>query len=174
MRWFPIKNLAVVKLARQHLSIMSLRNSAVSITKLGVIELAALGLLVMLSQACSCLTISPTLDTFSDPRNSSLQLMTVHHRTGDVFVGGTNVILHLSENLTFLDEVRHNPVEDNPSCPPTPLMCNYSRQLTDTQIKLLLIDYNQTDGQDMLISCGSTRQGLCEVRISSFSLFTFT
>lgn len=52
--------------------------------------------------------------------DTSLTHLTVHRRTGDVFVGAVNRVLKLSANLTELRSHMTGPVEDNAKCYPPP------------------------------------------------------
>ncbi|GAB6029602.1 macrophage stimulating 1 receptor (c-met-tyrosine kinase) [Chamberlinius hualienensis] len=105
-------------------------------------------------------TAETTLLSYSTTLSSSLQHIAVHRRTGEVYVSGTNIVLHLSDNLTVLDQVTIPPIRDSPGCSPVATEpCDIKRPLINTQSKLLLIDYDQ----DLLLFCGSTRQGICQV-----------
>lgn len=52
--------------------------------------------------------------------DTSLTHLTIHRRTGDVFVGAVNRVLKLSSNLTELRSHQTGPVEDNAKCYPPP------------------------------------------------------
>lgn len=52
--------------------------------------------------------------------DTSLTHLTVHRRTGNVFVGAVNRIIKLSSNLTELRSHMTGPVEDNATCYPPP------------------------------------------------------
>lgn len=52
--------------------------------------------------------------------DTSLTHLTVHQRTGEVFVGAVNRVLKLSSNLTELRSHMTGPVEDNATCYPPP------------------------------------------------------
>ncbi|CAB1424107.1 unnamed protein product [Pleuronectes platessa] len=52
--------------------------------------------------------------------DTSLTHLTVHRRTGEVFVGAVNRVLKLSSNLTELRSHMTGPVEDNAKCYPPP------------------------------------------------------
>lgn len=52
--------------------------------------------------------------------DTTLTHLTVHQRSGDVFVGAVNKVLKLSANLTELRSHMTGPVEDNAKCYPPP------------------------------------------------------
>lgn len=52
--------------------------------------------------------------------DTSLTHLTIHRRTGEVFVGAVNRVLKLSANLTELRSHMTGPVEDNAMCYPPP------------------------------------------------------
>lgn len=52
--------------------------------------------------------------------DTSLTHLTVHRKTGEVFVGAVNRVLKLSANLTELRSHMTGPVEDNAKCYPPP------------------------------------------------------
>lgn len=52
--------------------------------------------------------------------DTSLTHLTVHRKTGEVFVGAVNRVLKLSVNLTELRSHMTGPVEDNAKCYPPP------------------------------------------------------
>ncbi|KAM7411082.1 hypothetical protein PAMA_021184 [Pampus argenteus] len=60
--------------------------------------------------------------------DSSLTHLTIHRRTGEVFVGAVNRVLKLSANLTELRSHMTGPVEDNAKCYPPPSgVCQFLR-----------------------------------------------
>lgn len=86
--------------------------------------------------------------------------MVVHNKTGEVYVGAVNWIYKLSSNLTKLRNHMTGPVLDNEKCYPPPGVqsCPHELSQTSNVNKLLLLD----SGQNRLIACGSTSQGICQ------------
>ncbi|XP_076131680.1 plexin-A1 isoform X3 [Alosa pseudoharengus] len=97
--------------------------------------------------------------TFSPPEGGLTHLV-VHNKTGEVYVGAVNWIYKLSSNLTQLRNHMTGPVVDNEKCYPPPGVqsCPHELVQTNNVNKLLLLDY----GQNRLIACGSTSQGICQ------------
>ncbi|XP_060914401.1 plexin A3-like [Labrus mixtus] len=92
--------------------------------------------------------------------DTSLTHLTVHRRTGEVFVGAVNRVLKLSSNLTELRSHMTGPVEDNAKCypPPSVRACAHRLDSSDNVNKLLLVDYTG----NRLVACGSIWQGVCQ------------
>ncbi|KAJ3583201.1 hypothetical protein NHX12_034204 [Muraenolepis orangiensis] len=92
--------------------------------------------------------------------DTSLTHLTVHQRSGDVFVGAVNKVLKLSANLTELRSHMTGPVEDNAKCypPPSVRACAHRLESMDNVNKLLLVDYSG----NRLVACGSIWQGVCQ------------
>ncbi|XP_036426914.1 plexin-A1b [Colossoma macropomum] len=97
--------------------------------------------------------------TFS-PLEWGLTHLAIHNTTGEVYVGAVNWIYKLSSNLTKLRSHMTGPVVDNEKCypPPSVQSCPHDLSQTNNVNKLLLVDY----GQNRLIACGSTSQGICQ------------
>uniref|UniRef100_A0A6Q2ZP96 Plexin-A1 n=1 Tax=Esox lucius TaxID=8010 RepID=A0A6Q2ZP96_ESOLU len=97
--------------------------------------------------------------TFSPPEGGLTHLV-VHNKTGEVYLGAVNWIFKLSSNLTKLRSHVTGPVVDNEKCYPPPGVqsCPHELAQTNNVNKLLLLDY----GQNRLIACGSTSQGICQ------------
>ncbi len=53
-------------------------------------------------------------------KDTSLTHLTVHRKTGEVFVGAINRVYKLSANLTEMRSHQMGPVEDNAKCYPPP------------------------------------------------------
>ncbi|XP_052338544.1 plexin-A1-like [Oncorhynchus keta] len=104
-------------------------------------------------------TIPSNLRTFSPPEGGLTHLV-VHNKTGEVYLGAVNWIFKLSSNLTKLRNHVTGPVVDNEKCYPPPGVqsCPHELAQTNNVNKLLLLDY----GQNRLIACGSTSQGICQ------------
>ncbi|XP_076852408.1 plexin A3-like [Brachyhypopomus gauderio] len=93
-------------------------------------------------------------------KDTHLTHLTVHHRSGQVFVGAVNRIYKLSANLTELRSHLTGPMEDNSKCypPPSVRACAHKLEATDNVNKLLLVDY----AGNRLVACGSIWQGVCQ------------
>ncbi|KAJ8016689.1 hypothetical protein DPEC_G00009860 [Dallia pectoralis] len=104
-------------------------------------------------------TIPSDLRTFSPPEGGLTHLV-LHNKTGEVYLGAVNWIFKLSSNLTKLRSHVTGPVVDNEKCYPPPGVqsCPHELAQTSNVNKLLLLDY----GQNRLIACGSTSQGICQ------------
>uniref|UniRef100_A0A8C7ML76 Plexin-A1 n=1 Tax=Oncorhynchus kisutch TaxID=8019 RepID=A0A8C7ML76_ONCKI len=105
------------------------------------------------------LLYSHDLRSFSPPEGGLTHLV-VHNKTGEVYLGAVNWIFKLSSNLTKLRSHVTGPVVDNEKCYPPPGVQSCPHELTQISNvnKLLLLDY----GQNRLIACGSTSQGICQ------------
>uniref|UniRef100_A0A8C6PW23 Plexin A3 n=1 Tax=Nothobranchius furzeri TaxID=105023 RepID=A0A8C6PW23_NOTFU len=92
--------------------------------------------------------------------DTSLTHLTVHRRTGEVFLGAVNRVIKLSPNLMELKSHVTGPVEDNTKCYPPPSVrgCTHKLEYTDNVNKLLLVDYTG----NRLVACGSIWQGVCQ------------
>lgn len=93
-------------------------------------------------------------------KDTSLTHLTVHRKTGEVFVGAINRVYKLSANLTETRSHQTGPVEDNAKCypPPSVRACTQKLESTDNVNKLLLVDY----AGNRLVACGSIWQGVCQ------------
>ncbi|XP_066499316.1 plexin A3 [Hoplias malabaricus] len=93
-------------------------------------------------------------------KDTSLTHLTVHRRTGEVFVGAVNRVYKLSSNLTELRSHQTGPMEDNAKCypPPNVRACVHKLEPSDNVNKLLLVDY----AGNRLVACGSIWQGVCQ------------
>ncbi|XP_043069381.1 plexin-B [Drosophila bipectinata] len=77
-----------------------------------------------------------------------------------LFAGATNKILKLNENLRVLSEAITGPVNDSPQCHAGGCPEDIETSLVNNYNKILVVSYSH-DG--ILISCGSIRQGACEI-----------
>ncbi|XP_017111505.1 plexin-B isoform X1 [Drosophila elegans] len=77
-----------------------------------------------------------------------------------LFAGATNKILKLNENLRVLSEAVTGPVNDSPQCHAGGCPDDIETSLVNNYNKILVVSY-ANDG--ILISCGSIRQGACEI-----------
>ncbi|XP_072540713.1 plexin-A1b [Salminus brasiliensis] len=118
-----------------------------------------LGLLTLSLSLCSAGGAAEPFQTFS-PSEWGLTHLAIHNTTGEVYVGAVNWIYKLSSNLTKLRSHMTGPVVDNEKCypPPSVQSCPHDLSQTNNVNKLLLVDY----GQNRLIACGSTSQGICQ------------
>uniref|UniRef100_A0A8C5NCD7 Plexin-A2 n=1 Tax=Gouania willdenowi TaxID=441366 RepID=A0A8C5NCD7_GOUWI len=108
------------------------------------------------------ITLGQTLNTFqSERREWSLNHITVHQSTGDLYIGAVNRIYKLSANLTILVSHDTGPEYDNKACYPPLIVqpCSEPLASTDNVNKLLLIDYSH----NRLLACGSLYQGVCKL-----------
>ncbi|KAM8702809.1 hypothetical protein ACLKA7_005158 [Drosophila subpalustris] len=79
-----------------------------------------------------------------------------------MYAGATNKILKLNENLRVLAEAVTGPKHDAPQCHAGGCPEDVETSLVNNFNKILVVSYAQTaDG--ILISCGSIRQGACEI-----------
>ena len=125
------------------------------------------GLLACLLLHLVTLTMAQRVE-FVEPNSRTnpkitLQGMIKDEITGKLYVGSTNAIYQLSEDLELLVQEKTGPVQDNQECypPPGPCFDNAERQTTNNFNKLLALD------GDKLITCGSVFQGTCQIRSAS-------
>uniref|UniRef100_A0AAY5K495 Plexin-A2 n=1 Tax=Esox lucius TaxID=8010 RepID=A0AAY5K495_ESOLU len=87
--------------------------------------------------------------------------LTVHQKTGALYIGAVNRIYKVSANLTLLVSHNTGPADDNKACYPPLIVQPCTEPLTSTNNvnKLLLIDYSQ----NRLLACGSLYQGVCKL-----------
>ncbi|XP_063797087.1 plexin-B1 [Pseudophryne corroboree] len=98
--------------------------------------------------------------TFSQ-NNTVFNHLTLDTNTGTLYLGATNYLYQLTEDLELEREpVQTGPVLDSKDClPPVTAECAHV-QSTNNHNKLLLV----VPSQDELIVCGSVFQGICEKR----------
>lgn len=146
--------------------------------------LSLLSLLLCSAPTLPAPAAPPSARLVSRSFDTSLTHLTVHLRTGQVFVGAVNRVLKLSANLTELRSHMTGPVEDNAKCypPPSVRACAHRSGLlrpsrlcvshpcphlslspprlewSDNVNKLLLVDYTG----NRLVACGSIWQGVCQ------------
>ncbi|KAH8398914.1 hypothetical protein KR222_011678, partial [Zaprionus bogoriensis] len=77
------------------------------------------------------------------------------------YAGATNKILKLNENLRVLAEAVTGPKHDAPQCHAGGCPDDVETSLVNNFNKILVVSYAHNDG--ILISCGSIRQGACEI-----------
>ncbi|XP_035377118.1 plexin-A1 isoform X3 [Electrophorus electricus] len=122
----------------------------------------AFHILLFLASSCRGGTPEAALPSFRTfaPAEGGLTHLVVHNKTGEVYVGAVNWIYKLAGNLTKLRSHVTGPVVDNEKCYPPPGVqsCPHELSQTNNVNKLLLLD----PGQNRLIACGSTSQGICQ------------
>ncbi|KAG8184109.1 hypothetical protein JTE90_025411 [Oedothorax gibbosus] len=105
-----------------------------------------------------------TLPNLTDPNPQSFKSVVVdRNNTGDVFVGGINVLYRLSADLELKQNVSIGPVDDYPGCPAPPYPCGERRVPTDNTARILQLVYD-LDRSPSLLLCGSVYRNLCQVR----------
>ncbi|XP_015198176.1 plexin-A2 [Lepisosteus oculatus] len=115
---------------------------------------------LMLSSKC-CSSQSNFISFHSENRDWAFNHLTVHQKTGSLYIGAVNRVYKLSGNLTLLVSHNTGPEDDNKSCYPPLIVQPCTEPLTPTNNvnKLLLIDYSQ----NRLLACGSLYQGVCKL-----------
>ncbi|XP_068152091.1 plexin-B [Drosophila tropicalis] len=78
-----------------------------------------------------------------------------------LYAGATNKILKLNENLRVLSEAVTGPKHDAPQCHAGGCPEDVETTLINNYNKILVVSYAHNEG--ILISCGSIRQGACEI-----------
>ncbi|KAK3103925.1 hypothetical protein FSP39_022961 [Pinctada imbricata] len=111
----------------------------------------------------STLVISPSVTGFYQtytvsPENLPLREITTNN-DGDIYIGGQNILLHLSKDLNHIANVTMGPVKDSKMCEPKDYACS-SRELSDNLIDVLI----WVQQHEKLLVCGTINQGLCELR----------
>uniref|UniRef100_A0A6Q2XIF8 Plexin-A2 n=1 Tax=Esox lucius TaxID=8010 RepID=A0A6Q2XIF8_ESOLU len=110
-------------------------------------------------------TVCQSQTTFSslhpERREWAFNHLTVHQKTGALYIGAVNRIYKVSANLTLLVSHNTGPADDNKACYPPLIVQPCTEPLTSTNNvnKLLLIDYSQ----NRLLACGSLYQGVCKL-----------
>ncbi|XP_041350016.1 hepatocyte growth factor receptor-like [Gigantopelta aegis] len=92
-----------------------------------------------------------------DEQFGPLTQIAVYSETGDVFVGGHNVLAQLSSDVALKSTLSIGPVLDGIDCAPVDESC--TRTETDNDVRVLEIDY----AKKQLLVCGSVYQGLCQL-----------
>ncbi|XP_053576848.1 plexin-B1 [Bombina bombina] len=93
--------------------------------------------------------------------NTKFNHLTLDANTGTLYLGATNFLYQLTEDLVLETKAETGPVLDSKDClpPVSKEDCPHS-QYTDNHNKLLLV----VPSQEELIVCGSVHQGICEKR----------
>ena len=89
------------------------------------------------------------------------QRIVVEKASGNVFVGGRNVLKKFNANLTFLQGVSTGPVKSGKMCSPIPTQCT-SATWMDNDASVLTL-YPSTHQAHLALFCGTANQGLCTV-----------
>ncbi|KAL5014848.1 hypothetical protein ScPMuIL_009118 [Solemya velum] len=84
----------------------------------------------------------------------------VNPKTGHVYVGGKNILLHLTPDLQYVNELTMGPKSDSASCSPIG-HCEH-KSMTDNHIKVLEIGTGNLEN-DYLLVCGTIEQGICSI-----------
>ncbi|XP_052285570.1 hepatocyte growth factor receptor-like isoform X3 [Dreissena polymorpha] len=112
-----------------------------------------LTILVVYKSAVTCLELT----TFSS--SDQLTKVEVDRSSGNLFLGGKNILLQLDENLVELQRYRIGPALTTDKCFPSPEKCNFSKSNQDNYIKILAIN----DVQKYLLACGTIDLGVCKI-----------
>lgn len=86
--------------------------------------------------------------------------MTINQKTGNIYIGATNMLYQFDPDLNRIAEVPTGPREDNELCPERTksYKCNLVYTMQNTYSKAVVIDYDH----NKLIACISLFQGICE------------
>ncbi|XP_077979883.1 hepatocyte growth factor receptor-like isoform X1 [Glandiceps talaboti] len=118
-----------------------------------------LGYSIILSNAQSYTYVPDYgVDNFTTPEGWEFQHLAVHKENGQVYIGATNYIYHLSADLELKLEHVAGPAIDNPRCLPEG-DCDYYKGQIHNVNKILLIHYEM----NRLITCGDAYQGTCQL-----------
>lgn len=107
------------------------------------------------------LVLIPVLNAFyktvSVPlKYAPLRRISMKPATGDIYIGGKNIVLHLDSSFDLLQNKTIGPQPDNKMCAPNnQLLCE--SKMTDNYVEVLEF----IPRRRMLLVCGSVYQGLC-------------
>lgn len=76
----------------------------------------------------------------------------------ELYVGGKNVLLNLDPDFVLYEKTQIGPVKDHKDCVAEPEPCDFERELSDNEVKVLL------PYAEVLLVCGSVNQGICHLR----------
>ncbi|KAL5259585.1 hypothetical protein ACHWQZ_G009888 [Mnemiopsis leidyi] len=115
-----------------------------------------------------CVSLMSCYDTFAPQTRTTLRQIVVDDLSGNVYLGGDNLLCQLNPNLDLMHEVSLGPKMDNEGCIPATAKLNAghclspSAELSQTNniVKILVIDHHQS----ALIVCGNVYQGSCQMR----------
>ncbi|MBN3297416.1 PLXA2 protein, partial [Amia calva] len=118
-------------------------------------------LVLLILSPTPCSSQASLISFHTENRDWSFNHLTVHQKTGTLYLGAVNRVYKLSGNLTLLVSHNTGPEDDNKSCYPPLIVqpCNEPLTATNNVNKLLLIDYSQ----NRLLACGSLYQGVCKL-----------
>jgi len=113
-------------------------------------------------------TMIQTYDSFTPLGREALRQLVVDDVSGNIYVGGVNLLCQLNPDLDLMFEVSLGPEQDNEDCIPSTAKLNAGHCLnpdaelrpTDNIVKILVIDQHQS----ALIVCGNIYQGSCQMR----------
>ncbi|XP_072145057.1 hepatocyte growth factor receptor-like [Dermacentor andersoni] len=102
-----------------------------------------------------------SIETFQLPKGPAQNLLYVNlsRGYGVVVVGGRNTLYALSPDLSLRALYSTGPENDSALCPPHPLPCEHSRNVTDNYNRILL----QIGTEPSILACGVTSQGMCSI-----------
>ncbi|KAH7936638.1 hypothetical protein HPB49_001882 [Dermacentor silvarum] len=102
-----------------------------------------------------------SIKTFQLPGGPAQNLLYVNLSQGDgvVVVGGRNKLYALSPDVSLRAFYNTGPLNDSALCPPDPLACEHSRNVTDNYNRILL----QIGTEPLILACGVTSQGMCSI-----------
>ena len=92
-----------------------------------------------------------------DCRN--IHQIAINRQTGEVIVGGENVVYKLNQDLDMIQKLQTGPVEDNLACWPPNLPCDKPKRNITNFLKGMVFDYREQS----LILCLSAYHGSCMI-----------
>lgn len=106
------------------------------------------------------LVLIPVLNAFyktvSVPlKYAPLRRISMKPATGDIYIGGKNIVLHLDSSFDLLQNKTIGPQPDNKMCAPNQMSCE--SKMTDNYVEVLEF----IPRRRMVLVCGSVHQGLC-------------
>ena len=103
---------------------------------------------------------NPTATKFNS-FTSSERLYHVGVHGDAVYVGGANVLLHLSQNLTLNQSLSLGPVYDSSNCDPQLTPCEPGDVSLVSENNVKVLEVSERKGR--LLVCGSARLGICQL-----------
>nr|XP_054922639.1 hepatocyte growth factor receptor-like [Dermacentor andersoni] len=124
-------------------------------------QLPAVVLLTLTLGTVAVAQAALSIKTVHIPKGPAQKLLYVSLPRGDsvVVVGGRNALYALSPDLSLRALYRTGPENDSALCPPHPLACGHSRNVTDNYNRILL----QLGTEPLILACGVTSQGMCSI-----------
>ncbi|XP_062589416.1 plexin-A4-like [Saccostrea cucullata] len=96
--------------------------------------------------------------TISVPMSfAPLRRITYKPGSGEIYIGGKNIVVHLDKNFDVKSNSTIGPRQDSTQCAPEQKTCN-SLQWTDNYVEVLQF----IPRHKMVLMCGSIEQGLCK------------